>query len=86
MYEITYSEGWDDYFKKMNQDLQTKIWKKIQQLKELEGIRHLKKGLPYFVVEIGQNRICFKEENNVRRIDFAGNHKQYEKWYMSLMQ
>ena len=85
MHELAYSEGWDEHFKKMNQDVQRKIWKKIQQLKELEGIRHLKKGLPYFVAEVGQYRICFKQENNIRRIDFAGNHKQYEKWYLSLM-
>jgi len=55
--------------------------KKIQQLKTLAKARHLKKGLPYFVVETGQYRICFKEEGNLRTIHFAGNHKQYQKWY-----
>jgi mRNA-degrading endonuclease RelE of RelBE toxin-antitoxin system len=85
MFEIIYADDWDKYFKKMNKELQIKIWKKIQQLKELEGIRHLKKGLPYFVVETNQYRITFKQENNKRIIYFAGNHKQYEKWYLSLM-
>ena len=79
MYELDYKEDWDKYFKKMNKEMQTKIWKKIQKLKELESARHLKLGLPFFVVETNQYRITFKQIEGVRTIWFVGNHKQYEK-------
>jgi len=85
MYELEYKEDWDKYFKKMNKELQIKIWKKIQQLKELESARHLKLGLPFFVVETSQYRITFRQIGKTRTVWFAGNHKQYEKWYLSLM-
>lgn len=85
MYELDFKEDWDKYFRKMNKELQTKIWKKIQQLQKLESARHLKSGLPFFVVETSQYRITFRQVGNRRTIWFAGNHKQYEKWYLSLM-
>lgn len=85
MYELDYADDWDKYFKKMNKDVQIKIWKKIEQLKEIDKIRHMKLGLPYFVVETNQYRISFKQQGNKRIIYFTGNHKQYEKWYLSLM-
>ena len=85
MFELSFSEDWDKFFKKMDKESREKIWKKIQQLKELQTARHLKKGLPYFVLETGQYRICFIEKQNKRTIAFAGNHKQYEKWYSKLM-
>ena len=81
MYEIKYAEGWDEHFSKFDKNIQSKIVKKIQKLKEQTNSRHLGHGMPYFVEENGQNRICFKEENNFRRITFIGTHKQYEKWY-----
>jgi hypothetical protein len=85
MYKLDYVNDWDKYFKKMNKELQLKIWKKTQQLTKLEQPRHMKLGLPYFVVETNQYRITFKQENKKRMIYFVGNHKQYEKWYLSLM-
>lgn len=50
-------------------------------MKEGANFRHLKFGLDYFVAEIGQYRIIFKEQENSRDIYFVGNHKQYEEWY-----
>jgi len=38
-------------------------------------------GLPNFVIETGQYRICFRKKENIIFIIFAGNHKQYEKWF-----
>ena len=80
MFELDYADDWDFYFRKPDKSEREKTWKKIQQLKHLPSTRHLKHGLPYFVVETGQYRICFEEIGNIRRIMFAGNHKQYEKW------
>lgn len=51
------------------------------QLKKAAKARHLRHGLPFFVVESGQLRVCFEEDRRKRIIVFAGNHKQYEKWY-----
>lgn len=81
---MDYDKGWDRFFSKMDNSEQARIWKKIQQLKTLAKARHLGRGLPYFVAESGQHRICFIEEGQTRTIVFAGNHKQYQKWYMAL--
>jgi len=83
LFELHYADNWDVFYSKMDSAQKHRIWKKIQQLKTLERVRHLKRGLPYFVVETGQYRIAFKEEGKMRTIYFAGNHKQYEKWYKS---
>ena len=82
MFKLTYAEGWDRHFSKFDNSLKQKIWKKIQQIKILANPRHLKHGEPFFVEETGQFRICFEQmAANTRQIVFAGNHKQYEKWY-----
>lgn len=81
MYQIKFVEGWDKYFSKLDNSEKERIWKKIMQLKTLQKIRHLKHGLPFFVLESGQYRVAFEEKQKIREIMFAGNHKQYEKWY-----
>ena len=80
LFYLEYAVGWDKFFAKMDKAQQERIWKKIQSLKTRLGARHLKKGLPFFVVETGQYRICFEEKEKVRLVMFAGTHKQYEKW------
>ena len=80
LFEIDFAEGWDKHYSKLDGFEREKIWKKIQQLKRLQKARHLKHGLPFFVLEAGQYRICFEEKQGARTIMFAGNHKQYEKW------
>ncbi|MFH0714543.1 MAG: hypothetical protein V1847_02590 [Candidatus Diapherotrites archaeon] len=80
MYALEYADDWDQYFVKLDKAEQERIWKKIQQLKTISRARHLRHGTPLFVVEAGQYRICFGQFGKVRKIAFAGNHKQYEKW------
>lgn len=82
LFELKFMDGWDKYYSKLSNPERERIWKKILQLKTLQKIRHLKHGLPFFVLETGQYRICFEEKDKIRRVMFAGNHKQYEKWYM----
>lgn len=81
LFEINFAEGWDKYFSKLDNSQKGIIWKKIQQLKTLPEARHLKHGLPFFVIESGQYRICFEEKGKTRIVAFAGTHKQYEDWY-----
>jgi len=81
LFKLKYESNWDKYFSKLDKNSKEKIWKKIQQLKTIKSARHLKHGLPYFVLESGQYRICYEEEDKLRKIIFAGNHKQYEKWF-----
>ena len=81
LFPLDYSKGWDKFFSKMDSSVQKMIWKGIQKLKTMEKARHLKRGLPYFVVEVGQYRIGFIEEKGTRTIAFVGNHKQYQRWY-----
>ena len=81
MYQLAFDEGWDEHYNKLDKNHKEKIWKKIEQLECLQKARHMKHGLPFFVVEAGQYRICYEQEETKRIIRFAGSHKQYEKWY-----
>lgn len=81
MFELGFVDNWDCHYSKMDSTEQQRIWKKIQQLKTLLKARHLKQGAPIFAVKAGQYRICFREKEKTREILFAGNHKQYQKWY-----
>ncbi len=80
LFRLDYADGWDRFFAKMDKSQQARIWKKIQSLKTRPSARHLKKGVPFFVLETGQYRICFEEKGKARIVMFAGTHKQYEKW------
>jgi len=80
LFEIEFDFGWDCFFKKFDKNIRERIWKKIQSLKSAECARHLKHGIPFFVLEAGQFRVCFEERGLSRTVMFAGTHKQYEKW------
>ena len=84
LFRLDYAKGWDKFFSKMDSSVQKLIWKRIQRLKAGKKERHLKRGLPYFVVEVGQYRVGFIEEKGIRTVAFVGNHKQYQKWYSAL--
>jgi len=84
LFRLDYDKGWDKFFSKMDSSVQKMLWKRIQKLKTLKKARHLKRGLPYFVIAVGQYRIGFIEEKGTRTIAFVGNHKQYQKWYIAL--
>ncbi|MFH1056345.1 MAG: hypothetical protein V1717_00925 [Candidatus Micrarchaeota archaeon] len=82
-YSLEFEPGWDEFFKKLDSAVKQRIWKKILQLKNPLKHRHLKYGLPFFVEEAGGYRIVFKvvEGVKVKKVFFAGDHKQYEKWF-----
>ncbi len=63
-----------------------RILKKTTQLQREDlDSRHLRAGLPFFVEDIGQYRVCFEkdEQNKKKIVRFVGDHKEYEKWYKS---
>jgi len=80
MFEVTFDQDWSHYWKKVPREQHERVLKKIQELKEDKQFRHLKLGSPYFVLEAGQYRVLFTEEQNKRTLLFIGNHKDYEKW------
>lgn len=71
-------------FLDMDKSIRNWLEKKLLQL-EREDLqsRHLRRGSPYFVEEVGQFRIVFKvrEDLKQKRIVFVGDHKAYEQWY-----
>ncbi len=81
-YSLEFDEGWDSYFSKLDKSMQRRVWKKVQRLKRGIPARHLKRGLPFFVSEVGQYRICYAvdERRMVKTVFFVGTHKEYEKW------
>ena len=82
MYEIKFHPSWDIYFSKLDSTMKKRVMKKILQLQYDIPSRHLKQGLPYFVVEVGQYRLCFSidEKSKTKTLYFVGDHKEYEKW------
>lgn len=87
-YALRFRPGWDVFFEKMDQSIQRIIWKKIQKQVDETPLRHLRHGIMYYVLEIGQHRVAISinEKEKTKEIQFAGNHKQYEKWYRNLPQ
>ncbi|MBN1941619.1 MAG: hypothetical protein JW772_05570 [Candidatus Diapherotrites archaeon] len=83
MYKLDFKPGWDIYFSKMDKKTQGQIWKKIQKQKTETKSRHMRFGLEFYVLEIGQYRVALKlkEKEKLKTVWFAGNHKQYERWY-----
>lgn len=82
MYSPEFDEGWKRRFDSLDKSVKDRIVKKIRQiLDELPG-RHLGHGVPYFVEEVGQYRICYKsfDDLKVRRFYFVGKHKEYDRW------
>ena len=81
MYLLEFAPDWDRYLAKMDKSVQNQILNKIEKLMDLDkSARHLRHGIPVFVIESGQYRICYEEKGNSRRVVFAGSHKQYGKW------
>jgi len=81
-YSLEFDEKWDEYFSKLDKEMQRRAWQKIQQLKRPLSSRHLKQGLRLFVAELGQYRIAYAvfEDRKVKKFYFVGTHKEYERW------
>ncbi len=86
MYALQFTPEWNACFEKLDKDIQHRIWKKVIQIEEGLPGRHMKHGLDYYVEEVGQYRICYREfeEKKVRWLHFVGDHKEYEKWVREL--
>ena len=69
----------------LDNSVRIKVLKKLKQLEIKDVGRHLEKGLPHFVEEVGQYRIAFvlKLEISEKRVVFIGDHKEYETWIHS---
>ena len=85
MYRLKFVDKWDKYFENLPPDIKVRMLKKLEKIKQGLPARHLKFGFPFFVEEVGQYRICYEEDekNRIRIIQYAGNHKDYEKWCQS---
>ncbi len=85
-FEILFKDSALEEFLKLDKSIRIRIGKKIKQMERADlKTRHLRSGIPFFVLEVGQYRICFSI--NVARMEktvyFIGNHKDYERWYKS---
>ena len=83
MYALVFDQEWPSHFNKLDHSVKERVVKKIKKIIEHPQKRHLKKGVNYFVGEVGQHRILFRvfEETKEIRFYFVGPHKEYEKWY-----
>jgi len=81
-WKIEFIPGWDMHFKKFDKGIQQQILKKFEQMEQPLQSRGLHSSR-FQVEEIGQYRIALKidKESRIKKIQFVGNHKQYEKWY-----
>ena len=85
MYTLKYDyPDWVEYFQDVPDEIKKRFLKRREKFKSFPttGFRHSEKGLPYFVDEMGQYRVCFKSDENVkvRTFYFIGDHKKYEKF------
>ena len=83
MWEVLFDEDWLKYYRKTNDELKKRFLKKAKELKTDKKFKHLKHGLPYFVLELGKNgRVLFieDEKSKTRILVFIGDHKEYEKF------
>ncbi len=89
MFIVEFHSHWEKYFCILSEEIKIRVIKKIKYLSEHpKSQRHLKFGLQYFVSELGQYRITYKifESENKIMFYFVGTHKEYEKWYSSVLE
>ena len=84
-WKLEFKPGWDIHFSKFDLSVQKMILKKFDQMKQSLQARGLRASR-YQVEEVGGYRIAFiqRDKTRTKSIHFAGNHKQYEKWYKSV--
>ena len=66
---------------RMDASIRERIIKRIAHMRDEPEGRHMKYGLNFFVIVVGQYRIVYTREGKRKTIYFVGNHKEYEKWY-----
>lgn len=91
-YAVILDEDARKRFLALDNSVRKIIGKKLVQL-EREDLqsRHLKRGAPVFIEEVGQYRIVFKKRENEKDgkrtkeklVVFVGDHKHYKEWYSS---
>ena len=81
-FKIDFDSDLDKYYSKLDNSIRIRIAKRLLILKEDRNFRRLKFGLPHYVVEFGQYRVVFTEDNHKRKrtLVFVGTHKYYERW------
>ncbi len=87
MYDYSLTESFIKDFKKLDSSLQKIIFKKINYLVQEQITRkHLKYGLPYFVLKINiSSRLVYViKENSLIFVKVFKNQKDYENWFSSL--
>jgi len=80
-FEVLLHEDAANTLLKMDASVRERLIKRIARMREEPSGRHLKYGLGFFVIEVGQYRIVYTFEGNHKTIYFLGDHKEYEKWY-----
>jgi mRNA-degrading endonuclease RelE of RelBE toxin-antitoxin system len=89
MYNLDYHPKWKSYFQDLPEEIKLRVVKKIESISNTpKSQRHMRFGLPYFVSELGQYRITYKiiDLDNKIIFYFVGDHKEYEKWYSSILE
>lgn len=68
---------------KLDGGTRERVLKRIVRMSSEPLGRHLRHGLDFFVIELGQYRVVYKAKNATKTIFFVGTHKEYEKWFRS---
>ncbi len=79
-YGIIFADGWEHHFSALDNSVKRNILHKIEQMREKPPGRHLRFGTDFFVEEMGQCRILYVVDGNLKVIYFAGTHKDYERY------
>ncbi len=68
----------------LDPSVQARMVKRAKRMAEEDPGRHLRHGYDFFIIEMGKYRIAYTRRNGLKMIYFAGDHKDYERWYRSL--
>jgi mRNA-degrading endonuclease RelE of RelBE toxin-antitoxin system len=69
----------------MDKPLRERLIKRILRMRDEPPGRHLLRGFPFFVEEVGQYRIIYTVADDLKKIHFVGDHKEYERWLQGLL-
>ncbi|MFH1200563.1 MAG: hypothetical protein V1708_05850 [Candidatus Micrarchaeota archaeon] len=83
-YEVLLEDAPKAALGSLDKSVRERIIKRLLRMKDEPPGRHLKHGLPFFAIKIGQYRIAYTCRESVKKVYFAGDHNGYERWFRSL--
>ncbi|MEM3556174.1 MAG: hypothetical protein QXF56_05630 [Candidatus Micrarchaeia archaeon] len=83
-FEVLLHEDASAKLLRMDASVRERLIKRIARMREEPPGRHMKHGLDFFVIDVGQYRIVYTCKGSCKTVYFVGTHKEYERWYSTI--